>query len=71
MIQYIQNEQHYKDVLSKAASVKESLWIGTADIKDLYFDEKPFLEVISGLLKRGVEVRPTSARPTSPAPVSG
>ena len=66
MIQYIQNEQHYKDVLSKAASVKESLWIGTADIKDLYFDEKPFLEVISGLLKRGVEVRLIHAKEPGP-----
>ena len=63
---YIQNEQHYKEVLSKAEKVKESLWIGTADIKDLYFGDKPFLEVIAGLLKRGVEVRLIHAKEPGP-----
>ena len=63
---YIQNEQHYKEVLSKAEKVKESLWIGTADIKDLYFGNKPFLEVIAVLLKRGVEVRLIHAKEPGP-----
>ena len=66
MTKYIQNEQHYKEVLSKAEKVKESLWIGTADIKDLYFGDKPFLEVIAGLLKRGVEVRLIHAKEPGP-----
>lgn len=35
-IKYISNEQHYNEVLSLAASCKESLCIGTADIKDLH-----------------------------------
>jgi hypothetical protein len=35
-IRYIQNEQHYTEVISRVATVKHSLWIGTADIKDLY-----------------------------------
>ena len=30
---------------------------GTADIKDLYVDDKPFLALLAGLLKKGVEVR--------------
>ena len=30
---------------------------GTADIKDLYVDDKPFLALIASLLKKGVEVR--------------
>ena len=34
-----------------------SVWIGTADIKDLYVDDKPFLALLAGLLKKGVEVR--------------
>lgn len=63
---YIQNEEHYKEVLSKVNKVKESLWIGTADIKDLYLDEKPFLTIIAGLLKRGIEVRLIHAKEPGP-----
>ncbi len=63
---YIQNEQHYKEVLSKAEKVKESLWIGTADIKDLYIGDRPFLGVLADLLKRGVEVRLIHAKEPGP-----
>lgn len=66
MIKYIQNEDHYKEVLVKAAKVKESLWIGTADIKDLYFDDRPFLGVIADLIKRGVDVRLIHAKEPGP-----
>lgn len=66
MIKYIQNEQHYKEVLSKASKVKESLWIGTADIKDLYVGDVPFLKVLADLLKRGVEVRLIHAKEPGP-----
>ena len=38
MITYISNYAHYKEVLSRVLHVKESLWIGTADIKDLYIE---------------------------------
>ena len=31
-IKYIQNEQHYTEVLTRVATVKHSLWIGTAYI---------------------------------------
>ena len=33
---YISNSDHYGEVLGRVQSVKRSLWIGTADIKDLY-----------------------------------
>jgi len=66
MIRYIQNEQHYKEVLSKASSVKESLWIGTADIKDLYVGDEPFLGVIANLLKRGISIRLIHAKEPGP-----
>ena len=41
---------------------KERIWIATADIKDMYVDTGgremvPFLEVLDGMVKRGVEVR--------------
>ena len=38
-VKYIADVQHYNEVLSKVASVKKSLWIGTADIKDLHAKE--------------------------------
>ena len=57
MLTYISNSAHYKEVLSRVLNVKESLWIGTADIKDLYIEDgktkKPFLEVLAKLIKKG------------------
>ena len=38
MTTYISNSSHYKEVLSRVQSVKHLLWIGTADIKDLYVE---------------------------------
>ena len=32
---YIANEEHYTEVISRITSVRETLWIGTADIKDV------------------------------------
>jgi len=62
---------HYNKVLSKVASVKRSLWIGTADIKDLYVkvgsQTKPFLAVLALLIKKGVEVRLIHAKEPGPA----
>ena len=36
---YISNGAHYTDVIAKIANVKHHLWIGTADIKDLYVNK--------------------------------
>lgn len=33
---YISNESHYEQVIERIKTVKKTLWIGTADIKDLY-----------------------------------
>jgi len=61
LLKYIANEQHYNDVLSNIANVKRTLWIGTADIKDLYIkqgnDVVPMLGVLASLLKKGIEIR--------------
>lgn len=61
MTEYISNSDHYKKVLSLAKDVKHSLWIGTADIKDLYIEvgkeKKPFLALMAQLVRKGVEVR--------------
>ena len=61
MIQYIADKGHYTEVLSRCEKVKHDLWIGTADLKDLYVEGGrvvvPFLSVLDKLLKRGVDVR--------------
>ena len=52
-------------------TVKHSLWIGTADIKDLYVEEgkekKPFLALLAQLIRKGVEVRLIHAKEPGPA----
>ena len=70
MLTYISNSAHYKEVLSRVQSVKHMLWIGTADIKDLYVEigneKKPFLSLIAQLIRRGVEVRLIHAKEPGP-----
>lgn len=70
MLTYIANTAHYKEVLLRVPSVKHTLWIGTADIKDLYLetgnDIKPFLSLIALLIRRGVEVRLIHAKEPGP-----
>ena len=70
MIKYISDSAHYNEVLSRVQSVKHTLWIGTADIKDLYVlhgkTEKPFLGVLSDLIGKGVEVRLIHAKEPGP-----
>ena len=71
MLTYISNSAHYTEVLSRVQSVKQTLWIGTADIKDLYVEsggeKKPFLAVIAQLVRKGVEVRLIHAKEPGPA----
>lgn len=70
MIQYLSNTTHYPALLSRIQSVKHTLWIGTADIKDLYVEvggeKKPFLALIAQLIRRGVEVRLIHAKEPGP-----
>ena len=70
MTEYIADTDHYNKVLAKVTNVKQSLWIGTADIKDLHVKvgetTKPFLAVIALLIRRGVEVRLIHAKEPGP-----
>ena len=70
MLQYISNSAHFSEVLTLVSSVHHTLWIGTADIKDLYVDigneKKPFLALIAQLIRRGVEVRLIHAKEPGP-----
>ena len=68
---YISNESHYDQVIERIKSVKKLLWIGTADIKDLYVKDgrgtEPLLQVLSDLAKHGVEIRLIHAKEPGPA----
>ncbi len=68
---FISNEAHYEQVIERIKRVKKTLWIGTADIKDLYVKDgrstKPLLEVLSDLVKRGVAIRLIHAKEPGPA----
>ena len=70
MIKYISNLSHYSDVLANCKNVKHMLWIGTADIKDLYVDvgneKKPFLALMAQLIRKGVGIRLIHAKEPGP-----
>ena len=70
MLTYISNSAHYKEVLSRVQSEKHNLWIGTADIKDLYVEvgkeKKPFLALMAQLIRKGVEIRLIHAKEPGP-----
>ena len=61
MIQYIKNERHYELLLDRISKVKHTLWIGTADLKDLYIKKQdaaiPFLALLYQKIKKGVAIR--------------
>lgn len=70
MLNFISDISHYDIVLNLAIQAKHSLWIGTADIKDLYVIqgrvEKPFLGILAELIGTGVEVRLIHAKEPGP-----
>jgi len=61
MIRYIANEAHYTEVVERIRQIQRYLWIGTADIKDLYVKEcsgsVPLLKVLEDLIRQDVKVR--------------
>lgn len=63
MTTFLSNREIYERVVCGIVpQAKERLWIATADVKDMYVDTGgrdmvPFLEVLDGMLKRGVELR--------------
>lgn len=69
-LRLIKNEEHYSEVMSRMMQVHKTLWIGTADIKDLYIrvgiSAEPFLGVLATLIRQGVEVRLIHAKEPGP-----
>ena len=61
MIRYVKNEEHYNLLLEQIANVRHTLWIGTADLKDLYVKKgdkaAPFLALLDEKVRKGVAVR--------------
>ena len=80
MTTFLSNRDIYESVICGIVpQVREWLWIATADIKDMYVPPSratevrsggremvPFLEVLDGLVKRGVEVRLIHAKDPGP-----
>ena len=80
MTQFLSNREIYDSVIcSIVPQVRERLWIATADIKDMYVPPSlatearcggremvPFLEVLDGMVKRGIEVRLIHAKDPGP-----
>ena len=66
MTLYIADDDHFKEVIARVPNVKRQLWIGTADIKDLYVGEKPFLGILANLVSHKREVRLIHAKEPGP-----
>ena len=53
-------------ILGKVPEATEFVWIGTRDIKDIHVDKNgrmvPFLEILSGLVEKGVAIRLVHAK---------
>lgn len=70
MTTYITNEEHYTDVLLKALQAERTLWIGTADLKDLHIKPGnraiPFLHALADRIEDGLDVRLIHAKEPGP-----
>ena len=81
MTAFLSNREIYERVIREVVpQAKERLWISTADIKDMYVEPPsqvtearsggremvPFLEVLDGMLKHGVELRLIHAKDPGP-----
>lgn len=70
MTTFISDQEHYEIVLEKMLKAQRVLWIGTADIKDLYVKKGngtlPLLGALSDLLEKAVEVRLIHAKEPGP-----
>ena len=69
---FVSNREIYEEIVRDSVpKARRRIWIATADIKDMYVDAGgrdlvPFLEVLSDLVGRGVEVRLIHAKEPGP-----
>ena len=72
MTELVLNRDHYQRVLTELpAQASRFLWIATADLKDLHVAGPgkkfvPFVDVLAGLVRDGVEVRLMHAKEPGP-----
>ncbi len=71
MVELISNREIYQRViLEMVPDATESVWIATADIKDMHVEGaggfRPFLGVLADLVSRGVEIRLLHAKEPGP-----
>jgi phosphatidylserine/phosphatidylglycerophosphate/cardiolipin synthase-like enzyme len=72
MLDFITDRQIYEKVIcERVRKARQFLWIATADLKDLHVDKGdrmvPFLEILSDLVRRKVEIRLLHAKEPGPA----
>ena len=72
MTEFIKDREIYERVISDLIpKTKKFLWLATSDIKDLYIDKHtkmvPFLELLSDLVKKRIEIRLLHAKEPGPA----
>ncbi|MBN1557857.1 MAG: phospholipase D family protein [Lentisphaerae bacterium] len=71
-IEFITDRQHYERVVRQLLpGAEQFVWLATADLKDMHVERGrtmvPLLEILSGLIDRGVQVRLLHAREPGPA----
>jgi len=72
MLEFITDRDIYEKVIcGRIGKARKFLWIATSDLKDLHVDKGggivPFLEILSDLIKRQVEIRLLHAKEPGPA----
>ena len=71
MLEFITDREIYEKVIcERVPSAKKFVWLATADLKDMYIDKNakkvPFLEILSDLIKKNVEIRLLHAKEPGP-----
>jgi len=72
MLEFITDRDIYEKVIcGRIGKARKFLWIATSDLKDLHVDKAggmvPFLEILSDLIERQVEIRLLHAKEPGPA----
>ena len=72
MLEFITDRDIYEKVIcGRIGKARKLVWIATSDLKDLYVEKSggmvPFLEILSDLVKKHVEIRLLHAKEPGPA----
>ena len=72
MLEFITDRDIYEKVISeRIGKARKFVWIATSDLKDLHVQKQgrmvPFLEILSDLIKKHVEIRLLHAKEPGPA----